>query len=264
MESFQIIQPSALLSPYVKHYWFMTVNSENKSSERVIPNGMMCMMFHRGERIFSSSENQLQPRAFLSGLNTTYTDLSYNGIIDMISVEFRPAGAKAFFKMPMTELNGLTVTIEALSDPQLVELEKLLSDTSDHKTCVSLIEKFLFQRFYCLEAHNLKRMDAVVQSIYSGQQNIDMLANAACLGYKQFKRIFADYVGINPKEFLRIVRFQKVLQTLQNQPCISLTQLTYQCDYYDQAHFIKDFKQFSGYTPTEYLEICAPYSDFFS
>jgi len=264
MDSFQIIQPSALLSPYVKHYWFMTITGEIQASERVIPTGMMCLMFHRGERIFSSSENQWQPRAFLSGLNTAYTDLAYCGSIDMISVEFRPAGAKAFFKIPMMELNRQTVSIDALSDPQLAELEKRLSGVSDPETCTFLIERFLYQRLYRLEAHNLKRMDAVMQSIYCGQQNIDILADTACLGYKQFKRIFADYVGANPKDFLRVIRFQKALHTLQIQPGINLTQLAHQCDYYDQAHFIKDFRQFSGYTPTEYMAVCNPHSDFFS
>jgi AraC-like DNA-binding protein len=264
MDSFQIIQPSELLSPYVKHYWLMTINSAVQASERVIPTGMMCLMFHRGERIFSSSEEQWQPRTFLSGQDISYTDLSYYGDIDMISVEFRPGGAKAFFKMPMIELYGQTVSIDALSDPQLVELEKRLSDAVNPDSCVSFIEQFLYKRLYQLDTCNLKRINAVMQSIYRGERNIDLLAQTACLGYKQFKRIFADYVGANPKDYLRVVRFQKALYTLQTQSDVTLTQLAYDCGYYDQAHFIKDFKQFSGYTPTEYQAVCEPHSDFFS
>jgi AraC-like DNA-binding protein len=264
MDSFQIIQPSALLSPFVKQYWLMTVNSAVQASERVIPTGMMCLMFHRGERIFSSSENEWQPRAFLSGQDTSYTDLSYCGGIDMISIEFRPGGAKAFFKMPMIELYGQAVAIGVLSDPLLAELEKRLYDAADAKTSVLLIENFLYKRLYQLDAYNVKRINAVMQSIYGGQQNIEALAGTACLGYKQFKRIFASYIGANPKDYLRIVRFQKALHILQLQPGISLTQLTYDCGYYDQAHFIKEFKQFSGYTPTEYMAVCEPHSDFFT
>lgn len=264
MDSFQFIQPSALLTPYVKHYWFMKINGAAQVSERVIPTGMMCLMFHRGERLFSSAAKQLQPQAFLSGQGTGYTDLSYSGTIDMISVEFRPAGTKAFFRLPMIELNGQSVTINDLSDPQLTELEKQLADTADAITCVHLIEQFLYKRLYQLEAHNLQRINAAMQSIFSGQQNVELLAQTACLGYKQFKRVFAEYVGANPKDYLRVIRFQKALHTLQMQPDISLTQLAYECGYYDQAHFIKEFKQFCGYTPTEYMAICAPHSDFFS
>ncbi|MDR1258754.1 MAG: hypothetical protein LBK65_05705 [Tannerellaceae bacterium] len=120
MDSFQVIQPSAFLAPYVKYYWFMKVGSAVQASERIIPTGMMCLMFHRGERLFSSAAKQMQPQAFLSGQGTAYTDLSYCGAIDMISVEFRLAGAKAFFKMPMIELNGQNIATCDLSDPELI------------------------------------------------------------------------------------------------------------------------------------------------
>ncbi len=264
MDDFQLIQPSPLLAPYVKHYWFMTTASAVEASERVIPTGMMSLMFHRGERMFSSSDKDWQPRAFLGGQGTGYTDLSYQGNVDMICVVFRPAGAKAFFNLPLIELNELNVSVHDLDDTLLSDLEKRLTDTPDPNVCVLLIEQFLFQRLRQQAAHNLKRIDAAIQSIYTGQQNVEMLAQTTCLGYKQFKRIFAEYVGANPKEYLRVIRFQRSLHLLQKHPDISLTQLAYECGYYDQAHFIKEFKQFCGYTPTEYLAICAPYSDFFS
>jgi transcriptional regulator GlxA family with amidase domain len=84
------------------------------------------------------------------------------------------------------------------------------------------------------------------------------------LSYKQFKRVFAEYTGANPKDWLRTVRFQKALYTLQTQPAISLAQLACECGYYDQPHLIKEFKTFSGYTPVEYSAIYAPCSDYFS
>ncbi len=264
MEDFQVIQPSPLLAPYVKHYWFMTTASPVEASERIIPTGMMSLMFHRGERLFSSSDKDWQPRAFLGGQGTNYTDLTYTGAVNMICVVFRPAGAKAFFHIPLIELNNLNVSVHNLGDTQLSDLEKRLADTPDLNACILLIEQFLFQHLRQLATHNLKRIDAAIRSIYSGQQNVEMLAQTACLGYKQFKRVFAEYVGANPKEYLRVVRFQKSLHILQQRPGIPLTQLAYECGYYDQTHFIKEFKQFCGYTPTEYLAICAPYSDLFS
>ena len=264
MDSFQVIQPSALLSPYIKHYWLMTINDAARSTERVIPTGMMSLMFHRGERIYSLTENQLQPRAFLCGQDMSYADLIYQGTIDMIAVDFRPAGAKAFFKMPMIELFDQAVAVDTLSDPQLIELEKRLSDANDPITCVSLIEQFLYHRLYQLETYNLKRINAVINALSSGEQNMEKLAATACLGYKQFKRIFADYIGANPKDYLRIVRFQKALHTLQTQPDIQFNHLAYDCGYYDNSHLIKEFRQFSGYTPSEYIAVCHPHSDFFS
>lgn len=77
--------------------------------------------------------------------------------------------------------------------------------------------------------------------------------------------MFNELVGTNPKEYARITRFQKSLKLLQDhQANISQAQLSYQCGYADQSHFIREFKQFSGYTPLSFLNVCKPYSDLFT
>ena len=90
------------------------------------------------------------------------------------------------------------------------------------------------------------------------------LASITCLGKKQFERLFNELVGINPKEYARIVRFQKSLKLLQHYSDVNQAQLAYQCGYADQSHFIREFKQFSGYTPLSLLNVCKPYSDLFT
>lgn len=107
-------------------------------------------------------------------------------------------------------------------------------------------------------------MVAAVNVINGGRVDIDRLTDTTCLSYKQFKRVFSEYVGINPKEFLRIVRFQRALFTMQTQPQTSFTELAYACGFYDQSHLIREFKSFSGLTPGEYTAVCEPYSDYFS
>lgn len=82
---------------------------------------------------------------------------------------------------------------------------------------------------------------------------------------KQFERLFNELVGANPKEYARIVRFQKSLKLLQHYTeDTNLAQIAYQCGYADQSHFIREFKQFSGYTPLSLLNVCKPYSDLFN
>ena len=90
------------------------------------------------------------------------------------------------------------------------------------------------------------------------------MANTACLSTKQFSRIFTEYVGASPKEFQRIVRVQRVLYLLQENPQYNFAQLAYSCGFSDQSHMIREFKLFTGYTPLEYLLICSPVSDYFS
>ena len=113
--------------------------------------------------------------------------------------------------------------------------------------------------------YNHKRVqNSISQIINQPQIEVNTLAESACLGYRQFKRIFTKHVGMSPKEYYRVVRFQRVLYLLQNNPEIEIADLTYSCGFYDPSHLVKDFKEFSGCSPTQYLSSHSPYSTFFS
>ena len=86
--------------------------------------------------------------------------------------------------------------------------------------------------------------------------SVTELASIAC-----FERLFNELIGANPKEYARIVRLKLLQHDFEN---INLAQLAYQCGYADQSHFIREFKQFSGYTPLALLNVCEPYSDLFN
>lgn len=264
MEEFKIIQPTALLAPYVKNYWLLKTACDSPTLARTVPCGMMNLIFHRGNCLLSVRENEFQPRAFLSGHEKSFDDLEYSGQINMISVVFRPIGVRAFFNLPINKLNNLRVAASDLEDKELLMLERSLTNTENEQLCILLIEQFLLKRLTRLAEYNLKRMDASIRLINSGKTDIALLADTACLSSKQFQRIFSEYVGSNPKEFSRVIRFQKALHTLETKPQISLTTLAYECGYFDQSHMIKEFKLLSGYTPGEYIAACPPHSDYFN
>lgn len=264
MEEFKIIQPSQPLATYIKNYWLLKTACDSPTLARTVPTGMMSLIFHRGNQLLSIKENNLHPRVFLNGQEKTFADLEYAGEINMISVVFRPMGVRAFFNLPINKLNNLRVTAYDLEDKELLELEHSLTSTENDQLCILLIEQFLLKRLYRIAEHNLKRIEATIRLINSGQTDIALLADTACLSTKQFQRIFSEYVGSNPKEFSRTIRFQKALYTLETKPQISLTTLAYDCGYFDQSHMIKEFKSLSGYTPSEYLITCPPHSDYFN
>lgn len=183
----------------------------------------------------------------------------------MITVVFQPYAVKALFHIPSHLFRGQTVDTDAMEDVELSDLVKQVTDTSDNAVCIWLIEQFFLRRLYTLPEYNLKRMSAVFHEINLRPQiNISHLSETACLSSKQFGRIFADYVGTTPKEFIRIIRMQRALSMLQQDATIPFVQVAYECGFSDQSHMIKEFKLFSGYTPAEYLSVCAPYSDYFS
>jgi AraC-like DNA-binding protein len=263
MDSFQIIHPSPLLAPFVKHYWFMRIG-EASGGERVVPTGSVSLVFHRGHRLFSATGGAFQPSAFLSGQAAGYADLVQTGSVDMISVIFRPHGARAFFALPMNECYDAAISAEDMNDTGLAELQDRLFYAPDNAASTRLIEAFLLKRLRVAKVWNFERLSAVLSAIDGGQSNRTALASTACLSNRQFQRVFAEYVGANPKNFLRIVRFQRALHTLQTHPETSLAELAFTGGFYDSSHLIKEFRTFSGYTPAEYLAACAPYSDYFS
>ncbi|MFT4071264.1 MAG: helix-turn-helix domain-containing protein [Dysgonamonadaceae bacterium] len=264
MEEFRIIQPSGLLAPYVKNYWLLKTVGDSESLQRTVPTGMMSLIFHRGNRLLSVYEDELHPRTFLAGHEKTFADLKYTGEINMISVAFRPAGVRAFFNLPIIKTNHLRLTADDLEDKDLSSLENTLTSTENDRICILLIEQFLLKRLTQFPKYDLKRMETTISLINSGQTDVARLADAACLSRKQFNRVFCEYVGSNPKEFSRTIRFQRALHILETRSQISLTALAYECGYFDQSHLIKEFKALSGYTPSEYLATCPPHSDYFS
>lgn len=263
MERFNIIQPTAVLSPYVKHYWLLE-SDDIINYQRVIPTGNIELLFHRGSPMTCGNQNI--PITSLSGQSLSFVDLFPTGRVNMIAVVFHPFGAKAFFDIPIYEFSNTILSVDDLNIGLVKELEDRILNTIDDATCIELIEAFLLHRLQPFKEYNYKRMFHAVRSINLCREDLSVshLAETLCLSKKQFQRVFSEHIGASPKEFMRIIRFHKALYTLQNNPGISFTALAYKCGYYDQAHMTKEFKSFSGYTPTQYVAICAPYSDYFS
>lgn len=265
METFDIIYPSKQLAHLIKHYWFLRIDNDKVVKERTIPIGCMQLVFHRGKQLYSFYGNTFQPKSFLSGQSMNYDDVLTSGSVDMIVVVFQPYGAKAFFSIPMDEFRGKDVSVSDINDPILLELEERLLSIIDNGMCVQLIETYLLSRLYSFEEYKFNRVSNAIRLVNNQTiVTVPQLSSIACLSDKQFNRVFKEYVGMSPKEFARIVRLQRALFLLQKSPNENLAQLAYHCGFYDQSHLIKEFKLFSGYTPTEYLAVCAPYSDYFS
>jgi transcriptional regulator GlxA family with amidase domain len=147
-----------------------------------------------------------------------------------------------------------------------VELEFELYKSVTFEEKIYIIEKFLInQLLKRKKEYEIKRiMDSVaIINQSKGVIDIDTLSSSACLCRRQYERIFAEYIGSTPKQFLRTVRFQNTLEEKQRNKSIQLTELAYSCGYFDQSHMINDYKLLSGKTPTQYFLECEPYSDYF-
>lgn len=263
VNTFRIIKPSLSLTPYIKHYWILRSNM--KEVQRLVPIGSIELIFNRGDKMLSTIKNEFEPLGFIRGQKIDYYDVASIGVVDMIAVIFQPHGIKRFFQTPTDDFFEAIIPIDCLGIKSLCELQDKISNTIDNNLCIRYIENFFLEQLSDIKEYNFNRIDAVISAINMYPTiNFNSLSEIACLSYKQFKRVFAEYVGINPQEFSRIVRFQKALALLSGTPNVSFAQLAYECGFYDQSHLIREFKIFTGYNLGDYLLNNSPYPEYFS
>ena len=124
----------------------------------------------------------------------------------------------------------------------------------------------LIKRLKDIHLFNFNRISDSISLVNKNRGIVKVadLANATCLSDKQYYRIFKEFVGVTPKQFLRTVRLQWAFYNIQTRKSSNLTDLAYNCGYFDQAHFNSDFKLLTGYTPKKCFENTQIYSDYFA
>ncbi len=231
------------------------------------PIGCTQIIFHKRTPLGIPELNAVQDRLTVSGQVNFSAHLRSDGDTEMIVAVFRPHAMGAFLHMPVSLLYNREVSGYDLGDGGLNELAERVFDCGDHALCINLIERWLLSRIsFGFAERNLPRAEAAVRTILADPRvTVTELASAVCLGRKQFERVFGSLVGINPKEYTRIVRFQKSLELMRHRSgTVDSAQIAYACGYADQSHFIREFKRFSGHTPLSLLKVSQPYSDLFA
>lgn len=265
---FQFIKPSDFLSPYIRHYWVLEAeDSEGEVCERVIPTGNVEWMFHFGKPFVVKSTNQYisQPRSLASGISSSYFDVSTQGQAGVIAVTFYPHAASNFLRFPLSEIEDSSVNLLDIYNKPMKEVEERISSGALIKERIRIIEHFLMKCFKPCKNNDIllirKGIELINQS--KGQLKASDLSKSLLLTNKSLERKFSQYLGKTPKKFIRIVRFQGIIQHFSNSQNKPLTQLTYENGYFDQAHFIKDFKSLSGYSPREFFGLGPCRADYF-
>lgn len=262
MNTSRIIYPIPLLSSYVKYFWILNTDSTN--TIQTIPSGCIHLVFHRGNNLHFANGAK-QPRNFIRGQLSKPGSLSPHGHINMIAVVFHPLGMVPFLPFPTDHLYNRYVDMEGIEDAGLKNLARAISSEKNPLRCIKKIEQFFSDRLNGFNNYNYSRIFSAIQLLKEQvETDISALANHVCLGYRHFKREFTKYAGMNPKEYQRVIRFQKALYSMQKNPDINITELIETCGFYDQSHLVKDFKLMTDCTPTEYLFSRKPHSTFFS
>ncbi len=256
---FHIIQPNGFLKNYIRHYCFMESDPhEGDVTERVIPTENIQLMFHYGNPFVVCQSNNTfrkQPRSIISGLSSSFSDVSTNGATGVVFVSFFPAGACQFFNFPLSEVENQSVDLSDFFKTEMAPVEEKLSICNTLSGRVKVIEDFLALCFAPITSYDQKIITKGIDLIRygKGQVTATSLAVDLSLTTKSLERKFSQYLGKTTKQLVKLIRFQQVLQDFSYQKHINLTEIAYRNGYYDQSHFIRDFKTHTGYTPKEFI-----------
>ncbi|HKK80891.1 MAG TPA: helix-turn-helix domain-containing protein, partial [Prolixibacteraceae bacterium] len=245
---YNISKPSFQLSKFIKHYWAMEscVAEGVEHIQRIVPSGLTELVFYFGDKPEPvERDKKHNDSTLITGQLNNFYDLRITGRLSLFSIIFQPHGLSAFLDIPLQELYNQNVPLRFIFKDKVNELEYRLVEVESFAERIKIVESYFFNVLRAKENNlSLNRVHDSVGLIsrLKGNVSVDDLAYDACLSRKQFERTFSHVIGTTPKQFLKIIRFQNAIALKSKNLNTNLTELTYQCGYYDQAHMINDFK----------------------
>lgn len=237
-------KPNYRLSFVVHSYWSLRVSDEVRLKKyQTLPDGCVDLFFDN----FSHFSGLLVGNMTKASLFTLRPDTQYFG------VRFLPGAAHPFVKTALNEIIDLKSNLSDVWREAHTELAGLM-ELPKVNSQISLVENFLERRLSGARPINSKIQAAVkVIADHRGIYSIDKLSRRLEISRQHLNRMFNEKVGLNLKMFARIVRLQTALEIARREPIRDWTAIALESGYYDQSHFISDFKTFTGFTPTGFF-----------
>jgi AraC-like DNA-binding protein len=238
--------PQPPLSDYVDLIWLSEDHAQPHPQERLLPTGAMTL-------VIFLDEHSRQGTGF-SGAHSEFMLLDTSRPFSMIGVAFKPGGGFPFVSLPAGELHNLGVPLDAVWGRYAEEIVDRLLDAKTPQARFGIVERALAKRAAGrLEGHPAVRYALKQFDTSAPFRSVADVTAQIGLSSRRFIEIFRNEVGLTPKLFCRIRRFQKVLAALEDASEVDWSGVALACGYFDQAHFIHDFRAFAGVNPSSYL-----------
>lgn len=257
-------EPARILAEFIKCFWVLerTYTAETPC-ENILPDSYIEFILNFGAPYYLRQEltrpppqavlTRELPFAFMVGLLKQPLPAYADGTVKLLCARFYPWGLLSFFDIKLEQNINTDFTFD-LPDEVKTKLGKLL-EAHEHETAVRDLEKLFLEKFLQVN-FDRKTVNAAAQILYRerGECKIEDLARMCFTTQRTLERNFNDQLGVSPKSYASNVRFDKAKKTLTHDPFTDLTALAQESGYYDQAHFIKDFKTYCGCTPSEFAD----------
>lgn len=217
------------------------------------PTPQASLFFYIDDRILVKQEGATefvkQASSVIVGQQLRSVSIDINRNHKAVRVGFQPGGLFRLLGCPMSAMVDGHYTAEAVFGNEVKEVDEQLQEASDALEIKTIVETFLLKKAKQLKP--ILPFDFAMLELLKQQGNlpIEEIAALACLSLRQFERLSKDRIGLPPKLFARIIRFSKAYRLREEYPQLTWTHIAHQCGYFDQMHFIRDFKQFAGIAP---------------
>lgn len=220
------IAPSAALRPWVECFWTRTEESPSSTEHRVLPDGCADLLFDLTDGEGAAVGTMTRPLVLPPG-----------DAHDFFGVRFRPGRAAAFLRIPLAEITDARVP-----------LHEIWRDFGHGRVPdLAQLERELLRR---LDPDRDGRVDAAVQQIIDGADRIETIAHDIGISRQHLARQFLHHVGVSPKTFARVMRFRRMLDSIDGDA--DWADVAARHGYYDQSHLIGEFRELAGTTPASF------------
>jgi AraC-like DNA-binding protein len=252
--------PDPRLAPYVREYCGYTERTPGPMRRREFPSPQVVLILDFGPPIRIVEPHPARhPAGFIAGLDDAVTLTETPGASSGVQVNFTPLGARLFFGLPMRVLAHRVVAIEDVLGLEGPLLTERLHDTPGWEARFALLDAFVAARLHAARdvpgwvSWAYQRIEASGGALEMGE-----LADTLGFSHRHVIDRFREHVGLPPKLLARLIRFDRLMSRVKSGDVSSWGQLALEYGYYDQAHLIRDFRQFTGSSPREFLLLRLP------
>jgi AraC-like DNA-binding protein len=251
---FERVAPSPALRPFVQWYWQIQSRGRvvTPRHEFMHADGSVGLVFNWGDAL-ELSGGRFPQSISLDSISVRSKQLNLRGHVAAFGILFQPGGSFPVLGIPMPELVSIEVLLAQTACRDLPQLYEQLAEMATLQERIALVEGWLERRLRDARPQSPVITPSLAYiNRANGQLAMPHLAEAVSLGQRQLERLYQEQVGLSPKKMAQLRRVRQA-RTLLKQGIHPLTDIAYQCSFYDQAHFIREFKAVTGLTPGAYL-----------
>jgi len=255
------IYPSPALSQFIRLYRIIDFEFQHQLAippKAYSPRPEQCLQFFPSPTLIAYKEKKVKPKsALLMGQHTIVNHrIVYKKFLSL-QVVFQPGALYRLMGLSINELTNESLEAELVLGRQIESVNDQLYFAKNHQHMIQIVEAYLLNLFGNTRYDALP-IDRMTRWMFDPKENLDWYVSNACLSHRQFDRKFIERVGVSPKEYLRVVRFDQAYRMKNSKPEMNWFDIAVACGYYDYQHLSKETKAFTGQTPASFFSMDSP------